>query len=527
MQEKYHNDVWTLDDDLGIARGGDQVAQMALQVPTPFSIGVIGKWGSGKTSILRRAFATLGGHPISQAVPLGNVQQEYAEKDWQKWRHDQRVEPLGGDWGDLHDIAKASFCVWYSPWQHQNADNPLVPLLLEIQQQFSSVFEKAKNLNHQGGMATLALLEKAIDVGANITGLYRGALVSGTAQTVSQAWKDADTTPSLSDGQRFHLLFEEVVENLLKTIKQDEQENTHKQARLVIFIDDLDRCEESVIISLLEGIKLYLNTKHCVFVFGIDDDAVLKALRNHWQHRSEDDNREYLEKLFQAHMPVPMPRTQRIQAFIKQQLEEHSIPLQAVFDDASEEQQTQRPDCRRVDENLAALLEPNPRKVKNFLNSLCATWHLFEPLKNRVETSDEATGFLVHQFVLFHYMRLYHKSLWRLLEHQPWALKVLSAELTSQKVPKDLAQDIDADDQRLLSQIFSNAFAHVLKPKEIQEEQDKHRHLDLADAVRFFNERKDRKRSDEYFIAWYKAIVPLDQVLPDAFIHLDTQEDRP
>jgi len=47
------------------------VAQLALEVPAPFTIGVIGKWGAGKTSILRRAFATLGGMLLSKTVLLG------------------------------------------------------------------------------------------------------------------------------------------------------------------------------------------------------------------------------------------------------------------------------------------------------------------------------------------------------------------------------------------------------------------------------------------------------------------------
>jgi hypothetical protein len=45
--QRYNNDFWTLEDDLGIARTGDHMAKLALDVPTPFTIGVIGKWGGG------------------------------------------------------------------------------------------------------------------------------------------------------------------------------------------------------------------------------------------------------------------------------------------------------------------------------------------------------------------------------------------------------------------------------------------------------------------------------------------------
>ncbi len=66
----YRNDVWTLDDAFGLGRAGDQVARMALEVEPPFTLGVTGKWGSGKTSVMRRAFVTLGGQPIRQPLML-------------------------------------------------------------------------------------------------------------------------------------------------------------------------------------------------------------------------------------------------------------------------------------------------------------------------------------------------------------------------------------------------------------------------------------------------------------------------
>ena len=65
--ELYPNDTWSLSDDLGLGGVGDQVARTLLEAQAPFTLGVTGKWGSGKTSVLRRAFATLGGGPLEQA----------------------------------------------------------------------------------------------------------------------------------------------------------------------------------------------------------------------------------------------------------------------------------------------------------------------------------------------------------------------------------------------------------------------------------------------------------------------------
>ncbi|MCP4701740.1 MAG: hypothetical protein GY862_33510, partial [Gammaproteobacteria bacterium] len=428
----YNNDFWTLEDGLGIGNCGDYIAQMALEVPAPFTIGIIGKWGSGKTSILRRAFATLGGQPISQAVPLADAKTEMPKPDWDKWNH-RRFESQNSQWDELHEVAEASFAVWYSPWQHPNVDNPMIPLLLEIKEQYSNWLKlkqtvMKRKFNRRDGMASLALIGSAIDAAANISGIYRGTLASGAIENVKKAWNEAaPAEPALSDGQRFHLLFEDAVSTLLDSVKKNQ-----KQARLIIFIDDLDRCEESVIVTLLESIKLYLSTRHCVFVLGIDDNAVLKALKNHWSTRSDDDNREYLEKLFQANIPVPVPKTENIQIFIREQLSEHKVPLDPVKS-VENSQEPATPLQHSIDHNLAALLEPNPRKIKNFINSLCAVWNLFqgrksEPPALKEDASEEeqreheakkaAYRKFTHRFMVFHYLRLYHKPVWRLLERQ-------------------------------------------------------------------------------------------------------------
>lgn len=114
-----------------------------------------------------------------------------------------------------------------------------------------------------------------------------------------------------------------------------------------------------MVIGLLESIKLYLGSRKCIFIFGLDDTAVVNSLGRFWQGRGGDDNREYLEKLFQATIHVPLPKKTKIKGFIEGQLKAHGFPG--------------HDECAG---HVEQLIEPNPRKIKNFLNSLCATWNL-------------------------------------------------------------------------------------------------------------------------------------------------------
>ena len=165
-QKKYQNDDCCLDDSLGMAPAGDRTAKIVLDAAPPFTLGVIGKWGSGKTSLMRRAFAALGGKPVSQALPLGEDRKDDEDAAWKEVAHDAPKRDLPLELTQQQQALPQTLCVWYSPWRHQNADNPMIPLLLEIQKQYAWRFkalEKGKKINRRGGLAGLALLERAAD----------------------------------------------------------------------------------------------------------------------------------------------------------------------------------------------------------------------------------------------------------------------------------------------------------------------------------------------------------------------------
>jgi hypothetical protein len=506
MASRYANDAFTLEDGFGTTIAGDQVARMALEVETPFTLGITGKWGAGKTSVLRRAFVTLGGNPVALAVPLGENKEDRGTDDWGSWRYSSGVRRPILDWNDdLKRAARRSFCVWYSPWQHQGAENPLVALLLEIRAQYTTwirLKEGAKELNRRGGLAGLALLERVIDGAVGLALGRSTKLTEGMTDAVRKAWREAaPQEPELGDGQRFHLLFDDAIETLLSSLPgKEKKEDAGAPGRLIVFIDDLDRCEEGVVVELLESIKLYLGSPRCVFVLAIDEGAVLDALKRHWEGRSEDANREYLEKLFQAIVPVPAPHPVAVKEFIRAQLAMHSFPSPS--------------DCAGLVEEL---LEPNPRKIKNFVNSACAGWGMLR-MAGAVPAAEEELPF-ARRFLLFQYLRGQHKQVWRLLERQPWSLRLLGKVLLgalSQTL--ELPATIQAAEQRMLEHLFIRDFAHVLGHAGDQE--DRHRYLPIAEAVELANQRIDRKRSDECFARHFRELVGMAMDLPEVFLGL-------
>ncbi len=524
----YVNDQWVLVDKLGMGRAGDTLARMVLEVTPPFTVGVTGKWGSGKTSVLRRAFATLGGLPVKQSLRMGDDKAELDEKEFTNLGHHllERAEILKNNGWSLnhHLAANRTLCVWYSPWQHQNEDNPLIPLLLEIHAQYSGKrkLKEFANLSpdelRRGGLAALSLLEHAIDAAYSIEMGKPAKLMSGMTERAFNALGESHLSrvTKISDGQRFHLLFEDAVDNLLADLKANfekeesniittlkkiftgQTEDDTIETRLIIFIDDLDRCEEKTVVGLLEAIKLYLGTRRCVFVLGVDDKAVADALKRHWQGRDEDYNREYLEKLFQATLPVPLPRENDLRSLIENQLKQHEFPEET---------------CPSLAEDITNLLEPNPRKVKNFLNSLCANWHVL--CCPEMETPENC-----RRLVMFQYLRQYHRPVWRILERQPFLLALLHRVINDSPDPlSHLPKSIDMDDLRMTREIFSRSFAHVLKHNNA-DDMKQHRSQTLDIAAERALERLDRNRSDNYFVAWARQSLEANAELNSMYLQI-------
>ena len=117
--------------------------------------------------------------------------------------------------------------------------------------------------------------------------------------------------------------------------------------RLVVFVDDLDRCLPEKAIQVLEALKLFLDVEGCIFVLALDDEAIESAVRRRYQ--GEVKAREYLEKIIQ--LPFILP------------------PIEAEPMRELRRSRWRRPcPTRAAPRSLPSGLTPNPRQVKRTLN---------------------------------------------------------------------------------------------------------------------------------------------------------------
>lgn len=181
--------------------------------------------------------------------------------------------------------------------------------------------------------------------------------------------------------------------------------------RVVVFIDDLDRCLPTTITATLEAIRLFVFVPKMAFVLAADERLVRRAIRQHFpdvveaapevsaNYPSADVGREYLEKLIQVPVHVPPLARAEIATYVNllfaqlhlgndfaaccQRVHKRlarSVGTEVVFSlETAEELIGNVPGealardlslAAQVGDVLSASVRGNPRQTKRFLNAL-------------------------------------------------------------------------------------------------------------------------------------------------------------
>ena len=173
-------------------------------------------------------------------------------------------------------------------------------------------------------------------------------------------------------------------------------------SRLVVIVDDLDRCLPDTIIETLEAIKLFLFAPRTAFIIGADERLVKYAVRRRFpeiQGEGVEVGRDYLEKLVQFPVHIPPLDSCELETYIGllfaqtaklsgEQFEKARVrALQCdaaslmtvrfnlgiateLFGTVPSELESNLSLAERIAPILAAGLSGNPRQCKRFLNTL-------------------------------------------------------------------------------------------------------------------------------------------------------------
>ena len=335
-----------------------------IEVEAPRVFAIHGTWGSGKTSAMAQFFYALGGENKGWELINYNV------SDYKAYKEELT------NYSDLDHIKP----VWFEAWVFQHEPNILQALLWEIRNQLASKIKIYESLKGKLAKTTMAAFEAA----------YKMAIqgIDKTLETVSswyglrevyQASKEAfkgQPAPNNKfseepDSIVLREMLERAIDGLLgltqileKDLHLKNSAKSPTPKKVIIFIDDLDRCEPDKAFNILEAIKIFLNLKNCVFVLGMDVDIISAKMDN---DKDKAKGKLYLEKICQEiwHLPALnlKKRTAYAQKILKNSVEALKNPAMKglLYDEAF---------CERLITTMGKALPVYYRSLKIWNNAL-------------------------------------------------------------------------------------------------------------------------------------------------------------
>ena len=124
------------------------------------------------------------------------------------------------------------------------------------------------------GTAPLTLLSSALDVLKTTASIEDG--IQGAIESIGGYLKDAKITEDTSSNKEFSE-FQKNFAELLEDASID---------KLVVLIDDLDRCLPEVAISTMEAVRLFMFTPKTAFVIAADEGMIRYAVKKTFSRRN-------------------------------------------------------------------------------------------------------------------------------------------------------------------------------------------------------------------------------------------------
>jgi len=360
---EYFNDHPTYANSLDRIELIKEVGKHVQVCRPPQVVGVFGDWGSGKTSFMRSLEVYLAGvNAIPKAAAIRDTPEERAE------------------FNGLAEITKArgenpvSSVVWFEAWLYQAEEVPIVALLHEIRRQFGpgtqfwEMLKKDARIALESSLLALEPLAKAISFLAPVAGFF-GSAVGNVPKVAERVERDRFEVPLSSEQIRVQL--NQAIKTILKNLGKPGKGNSHP--RLTIIIDDLDRCETAMAIRLLEGLKVFLNIEHCVFVLGVNSRRLTEHIANLYRREAGAEDKEpdkytfavrdYLDKIIGVHYALGVAgNTSNL-------IEEHMPSVSIKHGSEDGDGKDWKADLLKVLKDYPCL-PPNPRRIKAFLATL-------------------------------------------------------------------------------------------------------------------------------------------------------------
>ena len=282
VQEATDINVWTSLKDNTFDRGKDIrefIEGLELIEGNAF-ISLDAKWGDGKTFFVRQIEETL---KYFWAKKMET--EEKPLKDLNSYEYLKESVTV-----KQTTVEHIYLPVYYNAWMYDDHNDPLMSLLLVMTKQCGGAYNTKINTKSLGER----LLAVASSLPISIKKVNPATLIKDLQEGKMDILSAVKTEEDIK----------ECVRDVFNDIIVEEAE------KLVIFIDELDRCKPSFAIEMLERIKHYFDDERIIFVVSLNKEQLIHTISNYYG--SEFDSTRYLNRFFDVSINLPeISRSQR------------------------------------------------------------------------------------------------------------------------------------------------------------------------------------------------------------------------
>ncbi len=319
---------------LGYVQTSRALATIIKQSEPRFAVGIFGGWGSGKTTLMQA---------IRDALA---AEQGLVVADFNAWRFEREPQLL-------------------------------IPLLDTIR----AALVRGADAVGDSKEGKEKIRSIAVRVGSVVRALATGLTAQlGLPGAVTVSYDVGAALAALSspaDPQNSQSLYVAAFDELDRAFRELHAAGI---SRIVVFVDDLDRCLPVNALQVLESMKLFFDLPGFIFVVGLDEDIVDRAIRAKFAGEKDPATaqttgpepadapqlpqrigREYVKKIFQIPYSIPPMLPRQLDDLLVSMYQEASLE-QAQLDDLTKR-------VRPYLDYVAVGGRVNPREVKRFINA--------------------------------------------------------------------------------------------------------------------------------------------------------------
>lgn len=344
-------------DQLGHRQIAQQLADLAFSVPDRSNIALYGAWGSGKSGIGNLLRDYLNGRTGFARFDAF----KYAENPLRRNFISAVATELKVDDDEFHrDLYTGSTTTTFDVPPAAFKKMALIYLGSAFAIFAALLFVVAVAAAFQAGPWWPDF--RSMSREAVLASLTPAALLAALVVLAGKALGVERKTDKADSSEQFEDLFKKLIKKAGKK-------------RIVVFVDELDRCAPGDVVATLEAVRTFLGNDGCVFVVAADRQAIEEALTEKLQQATPADpvnpyyssGSAYLDKVFQYQMMVPP----LLPASVTRYAVDITRPLPGVWAELAD----------RLDLTVSVLVPSHvrsPRRVKNLLNAFVLTYRLAE-----------------------------------------------------------------------------------------------------------------------------------------------------